>query len=284
MEVKSASAAARNVKFMSEYAARDMSPRTVNEVDLPESYIQSGDFFGIIRLDGLDPMLAWAMGSTTGHTTIAVRDEAGDLYIHESTAKDSYWPTNGIQKTPFKQWISQAKAAGFNVVHAPLNAENRAKFNTSAALEFFSTVEGLNYGYHNMLWGWIDTIKDNYPCVPPYPSNLCLEWELVEVMFSVLNKAIPAVGDLLFKQAWNLRLGTKGLNPPELYMIMDKKGLATNTLPVMVEQDIWKYNTTRYGKPAVGESMVCCVFVCHMWKAAGIFDKNFENCGEFTNL
>jgi len=29
------------------------------------------------------------------------------------------------------------------------------------------TVEGLNYGYHNMLWGWIDTIKDNYPCTPP---------------------------------------------------------------------------------------------------------------------
>ena len=44
-----------------------------------------------------------------------------------------------------------------------------------------------------------------------------------------------------------------------------------------------RYNTTRYGKPAVGESMVCCVFVCHMWKAGGIFGENGENCGEFTN-
>jgi hypothetical protein len=29
--------------------------------------------------------------------------------------------------------------------------------------------------------------------------------------------------------------------------------------------------TTRNGQPASGPSMVCCVFVCHMWKAAGMF-------------
>lgn len=282
----SSAAAARNTKFMAEYANRDMKARTITEVDLPEDQIQSGDFFGIIRLDGLDPMLAWAMGSTTGHTTIAVRDETNELYIHESTAKDSYWPTNGIQKTPFKQWIAQAKAASFNVVHAPLNAENRAKFNVTAALEFFSTVEGLNYGYHNMLWGWIDTLKDNYPCVPPYPvteDSTCLQWDLVMTLFSVLNKGIPALGDLLFKQAWNFRLNTTGLEPPQLYQLAASKGMNPAEIPTIPEQDAWKYNTTRYGKPAVGESMVCCVFVCHMWKAGGIFGEHQENCGEFTN-
>lgn len=109
-------------------------------------------------------MPALPQGSTTGHTTVAVRHPDGDLYVHESTAKDSYWPVNGIQATPyvahvpcvltvgscvtldgtascplsrFKQWIAQAKAASFNVVHAPLSDENRAKFNTTAALEFF---------------------------------------------------------------------------------------------------------------------------------------------------
>jgi len=88
---------------------------------------------------------------------VAIRDDQGELYIAESTAKDSYWPTNGIQRTPyvrcvfvfdlhpvlilthrrFKQWIQQAKDASFNVVHAPLSDENRAKFNATAALEFF---------------------------------------------------------------------------------------------------------------------------------------------------
>ena len=31
-----------------------------------------GDTFNIMRLDGLDPMIAWAMGSATGHTAMAL--------------------------------------------------------------------------------------------------------------------------------------------------------------------------------------------------------------------
>ena len=30
--------------------------------------IRNGDTFNIMRLDGLDPMIAWAMGAATGHT------------------------------------------------------------------------------------------------------------------------------------------------------------------------------------------------------------------------
>ena len=30
--------------------------------------IKNGDTFNIMRLDGLDPMIAWAMGAATGHT------------------------------------------------------------------------------------------------------------------------------------------------------------------------------------------------------------------------
>jgi hypothetical protein len=36
-------------------------------------------------------MLAWAMGSTTGHTAIAVRDATGALFVAESTVNDVYW-------------------------------------------------------------------------------------------------------------------------------------------------------------------------------------------------
>ena len=69
-------------------------------------FLRFRDFFGIVRLDGLDPMLAWAMGSTTGHTTVALwnrstADAADDyLMVCESTAKDVYWPVNGVQCTP----------------------------------------------------------------------------------------------------------------------------------------------------------------------------------------
>ncbi len=85
-----AASAARNIYFMQEYAQVTMLPRTTQVVPIDESTVQSGDFFGIIRLDGLDPMLAWAMGSSTGHTAVAIRD-GGDLYVAESTVKDVYW-------------------------------------------------------------------------------------------------------------------------------------------------------------------------------------------------
>lgn len=38
-------------------------------------------------MDGLDPMLSWGMGSSTGHTAIAIRDESGRLFVHESTVR-----------------------------------------------------------------------------------------------------------------------------------------------------------------------------------------------------
>jgi hypothetical protein len=100
-------------------------------------------------MDGLDPMLAWTMGSTTGHTTVALWDrrQSGDvLMICESTAKDSYWPTNGIQCTQYDVWMAQAKEAGFNAVHLPLISQYRSAFNETAAWEWFHSVEGVDYG------------------------------------------------------------------------------------------------------------------------------------------
>jgi hypothetical protein len=49
----------------------------------------------------------------------------------------------------------------------PLSAEARAKFNETAAIEFFKMTEGLPYGYHNFLFGWIDTPEDNLPPLMP---------------------------------------------------------------------------------------------------------------------
>ena len=112
-----------------------------------------------------------------------------------------------------------------------------------------------------MLWGWTDTVKDNYPCVPPDFSSKCLEWSHVEVLFSVLNKLIPAIGDLLFTQAWNLRLGTNNLPPADLYMLAEQRGINADMLPVIVEEDTWNYQTTRNGAPASGPSMVRRVYV-----------------------
>jgi hypothetical protein len=87
----------------------------------------------------------------------------------------------------------------------------------------------------------------------------------------------------LYNDAWNKRVGQTGLRTAEIYKAAYDMGMDTAVIPTIVEQDSWVYNTTRFGEPAVGRSMVCCVFVCSMWKEAGIFGDMEVNCAELTN-
>lgn len=157
-------AAKVNLDFLSKYAKFDMAPLD-SPVVLNESDIHSGDFFGIIRLDGLDPMLGWAMGSTTGHTTTAIWID-DELYVAESTVDDSYWPDNGVQMHKYSDWVQLATEAGFNAVHVPLSDEYRAKYDEGAARAFLMENLGTAYGYQTMLWSWLDTVSSHASMLP----------------------------------------------------------------------------------------------------------------------
>eukprot|EP01097_Dermamoeba_algensis_P000742 TRINITY_DN1261_c0_g1_i7.p1 TRINITY_DN1261_c0_g1~~TRINITY_DN1261_c0_g1_i7.p1 ORF type:complete len:600 (-),score=151.32 TRINITY_DN1261_c0_g1_i7:101-1849(-) len=267
-----------NLNFLSSYAGLNLEKRTITDVPLNESEIHSGDFFGVLRLDGLDPMLAWGMGAGTGHTTVALWID-GALYICESTTKSKYWPTDGIQKTPYQQWIKQAKAASYNVVHLPLSAEARAKFDEKKAVEWFhSKALGLPYGFHNMLFTWLDTAKDNLPCLPP-GRTLCLSPQLVQILAGLVDKYDRSISQLMFNQALNKRVGhdKPDLSTVEVMYEAGKQGLNWTQLTVIPEQDEWVYND--------GYSMVCDVLVCETWKAGGLFGAYTDQiqCTEFTN-
>lgn len=94
--------------------------------------------------------------------------------------QSSYWPQGNVQRTPYRQWLAWAESAGYNVLYVPLNDEAAVRYDAQAALAWFEGVEGLAYGYHSMLWGWVDTLKGNYPCLPP-DYGRCLEWDFLEV-------------------------------------------------------------------------------------------------------
>jgi len=109
-----------NMQFLSSYTPFKMEARVRSgpEVHFDADDVRSGDFFGIVRLDGLDPMLAWAMGSTTGHTTVALWKRgstaaADALYVCESTA------TSGR----FNAWISTQETLSSC---APVNSWNHS--------------------------------------------------------------------------------------------------------------------------------------------------------------
>lgn len=50
-----------------------------------------------------------------------------------------------------------------------------------------------------MLWGWLDTAKDNYPCLAP-DFEVCLGWELIEVLFAAVDRQDPFVADNMWNQ------------------------------------------------------------------------------------
>jgi len=269
-----------NVQFLQNYPnfTYPERPAKTRVVTLNPSDVKSGDFIGIIRMDGLDPMIAWGMGGTLGHTAMALWIDS-ELYVVESTVKSVYWPTNGIQKTKWATWIQQAEDADYNMVLIPLTSTLYSQFNVTSAIAWFNQVEGLPYGYHNFLFGWIDTATQNFPCLPP-DYKVCLTEQLVEVAGGVVDRLDKAMADKLYNQALmhrlNLTWGSLNSTVEILEYAAKKDNINFGQLITIPEQDAWVYTD--------GYSMVCDVFVCSMWKHGGLFGSLTDSiqCTELT--
>lgn len=152
--------------------------------------------------------------------------------------------------------MTWAKNAGFNVAVLPLSAESRAKFDVKKAEAWFKTMEGFPYGYHNFVFGWVDTARDNFPPL--------LDPEFVVVVFSILERIIPPTITKFLTEALNQRLGTKGLNIPQVTIELSNRGLTWGDIWAQVEKDEWIYSD--------GPSMVCSAFAAGIYKAGGLFE------------
>jgi hypothetical protein len=83
-----------NLDFLKWSINYDLKERSIKKVEIDESQIQSGDYFAVMRMDGLDPMIMYGTGSHSGHTVMALRFD-GEVYIVES--QDAwYWPVHRI--------------------------------------------------------------------------------------------------------------------------------------------------------------------------------------------
>lgn len=258
-----------NVEFLKNTMNYTLEKREVTNYEYDESLIQSGDFLAIMRLDGLDPIIMYGSGTHAGHSTMALRMD-GKLYVVES--QDGwYWPKHGIQKNEFSQWMQWAKSCDFHVAHLPLSPEARAKFNETAAIKFFNETEGLPYGYHNFLFGWIDTPNENWP--PLLPQGF------VPIVFSILENFLPSTVDIFLNQALNKRLGTQGLKLANISVEASKSNKTIDDLMAEVEVEGWLYE----GLDNDGRSYVCSAYVAALYQAAGLFGEgNVINGPEFT--
>lgn len=153
----------------------------------------------------------------------------------------------------------------------PLKPELREAFDEKAANDFFFQTEGLPYGYHNFLYGWVDTANDNWPPILPK--------ELVPVAFKLYEDLAPEGSYVFFTEALNKRLGVEGKSISEIAEIAAEQGMSVEDVMAMVEQDGWEYSGI---EPKDGQAYVCSAYVAAMYKAGGLFGDNEVNATEFV--
>lgn len=253
-----------STKFIKEGNGYEWQKRKDVFHDLNETHVKPGDYIIITRMDGLDNIVHWGSGSRNGHS-VTLLDIDGELTAVES--QDGwYWPKRHIQRNSWKQWKQWAQNAGFNVAILPLRDDIRAKFNNTAAVEWFKKVEGQPYGYHNFIFGWIDTAKESFPEL--------LDLDFLYVVFSIIEHIVPEAATSIMGEALNMRLGTKGLKLDEIANEAHSRNLTIGELFAIPEQDGWVYSD--------GLSYVCSAFVAGVYKAGGLFDDMEIQATEFT--
>jgi hypothetical protein len=258
-----------NIDFLERYAHFKPAFRGENGkrvLDIDEKEIKSGDFIAIYRLDGLDPLIMFGSGSRLGHSAVACWIE-GELFVLES--QDGwYWPRNGIQKNKWKTWLQWANNADFNVAILPLKDEIRQKFNVEKALAWYNNgIEGLNYGYHNFLYSWIDTAEENLP------KDLIQSTILLPV-FSIFERITKPLFNKIMGESLNQRLQTKNLSISQAAAEAGRRNISFEELLAMPEIEGWEYSD--------GKNYVCSCFVIAFLKEGGAFDDLEILSTEFT--
>ncbi|KAF2288748.1 hypothetical protein GH714_012222 [Hevea brasiliensis] len=183
--------------------------------------IHSGDLLAISKIrgrwGGFETLEKWVSGAYAGHTAVCLRDSEGKLWVGESgheneqvtvsvtDCSDMLQWEDIIAVLPWDEWWEFELTKDDSNPHItllPLHPDVRAKFNETAAWEYALSMNGKPYGYHNMIFSWIDTIDGNYP--PPLDAHL-------------------------------------GLDLPDILVETEKRGSSFGELLTIPEQDDWLY-------------------------------------------
>ncbi|WCJ32902.1 hypothetical protein M5689_014298 [Euphorbia peplus] len=224
--------------------------------------IHSGDFLAISKIrgrwGGFETLEKWVSGAYAGHSAVCLRDAEGKLWVGES-GHENEQGEDIIAMLPWDEWWEFELTKDDSNPHIsllPMHPDLRAKFNETAAWEYALTMNGQPYGYHNMIFSWIDTVDGNYP--PP------LDAHLVASVMTVWSQMQPEYAANLWAEALNKRLGTQGLNLSDILVEVEKRGSSFGELLAVPEQDDWVYSD--------GRSASCIAFVLELYKAAGLFN------------
>ncbi|KAL8237716.1 hypothetical protein R6Q59_018797 [Mikania micrantha] len=251
-----------NLAFLKKHMGANFEARPEPWVtNITQDDIHSGDFLAISKIrgrwGGFETLEKWVSGAYAGHSAVCLRDPQGKLWVGESGHEDEEGQ-DVIALLPWDEWWDfelTKDDANPHIALLPLHPDLRSRFNETAAWEYAQSMVGLPYGYHNLIFSWIDTVSDNYP--PPLDANL------VASVMTVWDQMQPAYAANMWNEALNKRLGTQGLELPEILVEVERRGSSFAELLTVPEQDDWVYTD--------GKSTSCVAFVLEIYKEAGLF-------------
>lgn len=248
-------------------------PLATNMTARALSRIQSGDFIVTSKVrgfwGGFETLQKWVTGSTSGHTAMFMRDANGTLWVAESGHLNRKKGHIIVKMRWDEWWAAQLSDPDEpHVAVVPLHPRLRARFNESAAWAFVDRLDGRPFGYHNIIFAWIDTPADNFP--PP------IDAQLAAAVMSIWVQLQPEYASKLWNEALNKRLGTEGLDVPGVLTECAKRKIPFGDLLSVPEQDDWRYSD--------GQSTTCVSYVMSAWKEAGILGPHADDIQvtEFT--
>ncbi|KMZ71216.1 unknownprotein [Zostera marina] len=250
-----------NLAFLEKHMGATFEKRaTPWQTVIDAADVHSGDFLAVSKLrgrwGGFESLEKWVTGSFAGHTAVCLKDNIGNLWVGES-GHENEKGEEIIVVIPWDEWWELALKDESNpqIALLPLHPDLRSKFNSTAAWSYARSMSGKPYGYHNMIFSWIDTLADNYP--PPLDSNL-----VISVM-SMWTRLQPSYAANMWNEALNKRLETEDLDLISILVETEKRGMTFDQLLTIPEQDDWVYSD--------GKSTTCVAFILEMYKEAGIF-------------
>lgn len=234
------------------------------KVLLDPKYIQSGDFFGLTRFDGVANIAHVVSNSRSGHCAMALW-EGSTLYVIE-TEDGGGNQRKGVKRTEYREWLYKADEGDNSVVLLSLRKDLAAKFDTKKAWEAYYKIEGIPYGFNNFIFSSQDTLDQNRPDY--------IDPNFVAIFAGLVSRFAPALIDRVFVDGINQRLGTPGFSIDAIWEEVYKQKTSFAEILAMVENEDWQYSQ--------GVSLICSALVIHLYKAGGLFGDLPINSPEFT--
>jgi len=226
---------------------------------IDENIIKTGDHFAISSVSDYATIMQLGTFAHTTHSAVACRFN-NTLYICESSG------SGGIRKVPYRQWIEMIKNQNESTAFLPLREEWRSKFDEEKALEWFKTMEGLPWGFDDLIFTFFDTPTSNMPDQ--------IDSEFLLTFMSFFSQYTSVFRQEIILEGLNIRLNTTNLTLVQIVAEASRRNMTFEEILSIPEKDGTIYSD--------GQNLVCSTLVVAFWKAGGMFSGMEINAAEFT--